>query len=384
MDIRTIKEQICDVCHKMWQLGWVAANDGNVSAKLEDGTFLATPTGMSKSFITPEKLIRIDARGNVLEAAEGLRPSSEIKMHLRCYEKRDDVWSVIHAHPPGATGFAVAHRSMDMYNMIEDVAAIGSVPLTPYGTPSTSEVPDAIEPYLEEHDVMLLENHGALAVGGDVVTAFYRMESLELWAKITINAVILGGSYDISRENIDKLIDLRGFYRVTGRHPGYKKYPRREKVRPRIPERGKSMLKNIPKIVSPQLLKVLCEMGHGDEIVLADGNFPAESMGKGAIVVRADGHGVAELLDAVLALVPLDQYAEQPAALMEAVPGDPCVPVIWDEYKALLDAHGEDSQRIQMLERFAFYERAKKAYAVVATGETAIYANILLKKGVVQ
>ena len=144
------------------------------------------------------------------------------------------------------------------------------------------------------------------------------------------------------------------------------------------------MLKNIPKIVSPQLLKVLCEMGHGDEIVLADGNFPAESMGKDAIVVRADGHGVAELLDAVLALVPLDQYAEQPAALMEVVPGDPCVPVIWDEYKALLDAHGEDSQRIQMLERFAFYERAKKAYAVVATGETAIYANILLKKGVVQ
>ena len=144
------------------------------------------------------------------------------------------------------------------------------------------------------------------------------------------------------------------------------------------------MLKNIPKLVSPQLLKVLCEMGHGDEIVLADGNFPAESMGKDAIVVRADGHGVAELLDAVLALVPLDQYAEQPAALMEVVPGDPCVPVIWDEYKALLDAHGEDSQRIQMLERFAFYERAKKAYSVVATGETARYANILLKKGVVQ
>lgn len=232
MDINLIKEQICDVCHKTWQLGWVAANDGNVSARLEDGTFLCTPTGMSKSFITPEKLLRINDKGEVLEGAEGLRPSSEIKMHLRCYEKRDDVWSVIHAHPPGATGFAVAHRSMDMYNMIEDVAAIGSVPLTPYGTPSTSEVPDAIEPYLEEHDVMLLENHGALAVGGDVVTAFYRMESLELWAKITINAVILGGSYDISRENIDKLIDLRGFYRVTGRHPGYKKYPRREKGAP--------------------------------------------------------------------------------------------------------------------------------------------------------
>lgn len=224
MDINLVKEQICDVCGKMWQLGWVAANDGNVSARLEDGTFLATPTGISKSFITPDKLLRINAKGEVLEGAPGFRPSSEVKMHLRCYEKRDDVWAVIHAHPPGATGFAVAHKAMDMYNMIEDVAVIGSVPLTPYGTPSTIEVPNSIEPYLEEHDVMLLENHGALAVGSDVVTAFYRMESLELWAKITINAVILGGSKDISRENIDKLINLRPFYGVTGRHPGYKKY----------------------------------------------------------------------------------------------------------------------------------------------------------------
>lgn len=223
-EIQEIKDQICDVCHKMWQLGWVAANDGNVSARLADGRIIATPTGISKSFITPEKLILLDAAGNVLEAAEGYRPSSEIKMHLRCYDKRDDVMSVIHAHPPGATGFAVAHKAMDMYNMIEDVTVIGSVPLTPYGTPSTAEVPDAIEPYLQEHDVMLLENHGALAVGSDVITAFYRMESLELWAKITINAVILGGSHDISRENIRKLIDLRGYYRVTGRHPGYQVY----------------------------------------------------------------------------------------------------------------------------------------------------------------
>ena len=117
MDIQIVKDQICDVCHKMWQLGWVAANDGNVSAKLDDGTILATPTGMSKSFITPEKLIRIDSKGNVLEAAEGLRPSSEIKMHLRCYDKREDVFSVIHAHPPGATGFAVAHKAMENRNM---------------------------------------------------------------------------------------------------------------------------------------------------------------------------------------------------------------------------------------------------------------------------
>lgn len=182
-NIELIKEQICDVCHKMWQLGWVAANDGNVSAKLDDGRIIATPTGISKSFITPDKLVLLNADGEILEANEGYRPSSEIKMHLKCYEKRDDVKSVIHAHPPGATGFAVAHKAMDMYNMIEDVAVIGSVPLTPYGTPSTQEVPDAIEPYLEEHDVMLLENHGALAVGSDIITAFYRMEALNFGLK---------------------------------------------------------------------------------------------------------------------------------------------------------------------------------------------------------
>ncbi len=143
------------------------------------------------------------------------------------------------------------------------------------------------------------------------------------------------------------------------------------------------MLKGIPPILSPELLKVLAEMGHGDEIVLADGNFPAESMGKNAVVIRADGHTVPEILDAVLTLLPLDKYVEQPTALMEVVPGDPVVPTIWEEYRTLLKKHGENPQAVEMMERFAFYERAKKAYAIVATGETAIYANILLKKGVV-
>ena len=144
------------------------------------------------------------------------------------------------------------------------------------------------------------------------------------------------------------------------------------------------MLKGVSAILSPQLLKVLCEMGHGDEIVIADGNFPAESMGKDAVVIRADGHGVPEILDAVLKMIPLDQYVERPAALMEVVPGDDCVPVIWEQYRALLEDNGEDPARIEMMERFAFYERAKKAYAIIATGESAIYANILLKKGVVK
>lgn len=144
------------------------------------------------------------------------------------------------------------------------------------------------------------------------------------------------------------------------------------------------MLNRVPKILSPQLLKVLCEMGHGDEIILADGNFPSESMGKDCVVIRADGHGVPQLLDAVLTLMPLDQYSEKPVALMQVVSGDPCVPTIWEEYKSILKKHEEDSEAIEMVERFEFYERAKKAYAIVATGEEAIYANVLLKKGVVK
>ncbi|MEG0824374.1 MAG: L-fucose mutarotase [Oscillospiraceae bacterium] len=144
------------------------------------------------------------------------------------------------------------------------------------------------------------------------------------------------------------------------------------------------MLKNIPSILSPELLKVLMEMGHGDELVIGDGNFPAESMGKDAIVIRADGHGVPELLDAILQLMPLDPYSEKPVGLMEVVPGDPVVPEIWDTYKKILKKHDPDHCAIEMIERFAFYERAKKVYAIVESGETAIYANILLKKGVVK
>ena len=195
-----------------------------MSAKLPDGTFLATPTGMSKSFIMPEKLVHIDQDGQILDASAGLKPSSEIKMHLRCYKEREDVGAVLHAHPPVATGYAVANKPLDEYSMIETVIALGSIPVTPYGTPSTYEVPDRIAPYLGEHDALLLQNHGALTVGADLITAYYRMETLELFAKISLNAHLLGGAKEISRENIDRLISMREGYQVTGRHPGYRKY----------------------------------------------------------------------------------------------------------------------------------------------------------------
>jgi L-fucose mutarotase len=140
------------------------------------------------------------------------------------------------------------------------------------------------------------------------------------------------------------------------------------------------MLKNIPPILSPELMKVLMEMGHGDEIVLADGNFPAASVAQR--LIRCDGHGVPELLEAVLRLLPLDRYVDRPVALMSVVPGDKTQPTIWEQYRAILQASGEPFSDFEFVERFAFYERAKRAYAVVATSEKALYANIILKKGV--
>ena len=141
------------------------------------------------------------------------------------------------------------------------------------------------------------------------------------------------------------------------------------------------MLKGIPSILSPELLKVLMEMGHGDELVLADGNFPAASVAQR--LVRSDGNGVPELLDAILRYFPLDPYVAQPAALMAVVPGDTYQPVIWDEYRRIVDRY-EPGAQIERVERFAFYERARQAYVVIATSETALYANLILKKGVVK
>lgn len=144
------------------------------------------------------------------------------------------------------------------------------------------------------------------------------------------------------------------------------------------------MLKGIPGILSPELLKVLCEMGHGDTIVISDGNFPAESVGKDAVVIRCDGHGVPELLDAILQLFPLDTYVENPVHLMQVVPGDHVQTPIWDTYRQIIQKYDPRGQNaVGQFERFAFYEEAKKAYAIIATGEKALYANIMLQKGVV-
>ena len=144
------------------------------------------------------------------------------------------------------------------------------------------------------------------------------------------------------------------------------------------------MLKGIPQIISPELLKVLCEMGHSDRIVIADGNFPAESMGKNSIVIRCDGHGVPEILDAILQLFPLDTYVEKPVSLMEVMKGDNAKTPIWDTYKEIISKYDQrGAESVGTIERFKFYDEAKTAYAIIATSEKAIYANVMLQKGVI-
>ena len=143
------------------------------------------------------------------------------------------------------------------------------------------------------------------------------------------------------------------------------------------------MLKGLPSILTPELLKVLMEMGHGDRIVIGDGNFPHASIAKDSILVRLDGHGAAEVLDAILALLPLDTYVDAPVSLMEVVPGDPVETPIWGEFEKIVEKH-QPGTKIGHIERFRFYEEARKCYAVISTGETALYANVILQKGVVK
>ncbi|SHJ42144.1 RbsD/FucU family protein [Hespellia stercorisuis] len=144
------------------------------------------------------------------------------------------------------------------------------------------------------------------------------------------------------------------------------------------------MLKGIPKILSPQLLKVLCEMGHGDHIVIADGNFPVESMGKNAIVVRCDGHGVPELLDAILEVFPLDSFVEKSVNLMKVPEGETVETPIWDVYKEIVARHDDrGSGTVQNIEKPEFMKETKEAYAIVSTSESALYANVMLRKGCV-
>ncbi len=214
-----IKKQICDIGKRIYDRGMVAANDGNISVKLNDNEFLCTPTGVSKGFMTPEYICKIDASGNVIQAYEGFKPSSEIKMHLRVYKERPDVKSVVHAHPVYATSFAIAGIPLTEPIMPEAVITLGCVPIAEYGTPSTEEIPDAVSKYLPYYDAVLLENHGALAYSDSLLAAYHKMESLEFYAQLLYQSKMLGGPKHLSEEQVQGLYEIRRKFGMTGKHP---------------------------------------------------------------------------------------------------------------------------------------------------------------------
>jgi L-fuculose-phosphate aldolase len=214
---RRAGREIIEVGRRMWTRGWVASNDGNLSVRLDVRGFLVTPTGVSKGFLTRRMLVRLDETGSARPCRGGFRPSSEIRMHLEVYRRRPDVGAVVHAHPPFATAFAVAGIPMDRNVLPEAVLTLGAVPLAPYGTPSTDEIPESIAPFVEGSDVILLSNHGALAFGSDLLTAYHRMETLEHTAAITWYAMGLGRVRAIPKAQVKKLMELRERMGIPGR-----------------------------------------------------------------------------------------------------------------------------------------------------------------------
>lgn len=217
-----IKEEMCEIGRRVYNRGMVAANDGNFSVKLNDDEYLCTPTGVSKGFMTPEYICKVNAKGEVLEANEGFRPSSEVKMHMRVYQERPDVGAVVHAHPMYATTFAIAGIPLMEPIMPEAVIFLGGVPLAKYGTPSTVEVPDSVAEFLQDYDAVLLENHGALTYSDTLLNAYHRMESVEFYARLMYQAKMLGGPQILSPDRVEELYEIRRNMGLPGRHPAVK------------------------------------------------------------------------------------------------------------------------------------------------------------------
>jgi L-fuculose-phosphate aldolase len=197
----------------------VASNDGNISVRLGADRLLMTPANVSKGFMTPDMMVVTDLEGTLISGAPGRKPSSEILMHLVAYRERPDVNAVVHAHPPLSTGFAVAGIPLDRAVLAEVVTTLGAIPIAAYGTPSTSELASTVAPYVRAHDGLLLANHGALALGADLFAAYYKMETIEHFARISLVARMLGREHLLSREEVDRLQALRGRYGIAAPAP---------------------------------------------------------------------------------------------------------------------------------------------------------------------
>lgn len=202
------KNLICEIGRRIYNKNFVAANDGNISVKVGPNTIWATPTGVSKGFMTPDMMVKMDIEGNIISGE--MKPSSEVKMHLRVYKENPEVNAVVHAHPPVATSFAIAGMSLDKPISPEAVVLLGTVPVAPYATPGTQEVPDSIAPYCKDYNAVLLANHGALTWGADIIQAYFRMESLEHYALMLMYSNnIINKANELSSSQISDLINIR-------------------------------------------------------------------------------------------------------------------------------------------------------------------------------
>lgn len=210
------KQDIIEVGRRIWIRGFVAANDGNISARVADDEILCTPTGVSKGFMEPAMIATVDAGGQ--QRRGEWKVSSEVLVHLMAYRKRPDVYAVVHAHPPTATGFAVAGISLDQCVLPEVLITLDGVPLAPYGLPSSPELASAMEPYIEKANVVLMANHGVIAMGRNVMEAYYRMETVEHFAKVLLTAIQLGHVNLLGQERVDELAKLREQFNISGVH----------------------------------------------------------------------------------------------------------------------------------------------------------------------
>jgi len=212
-----IKKLFVDIGRRIWERNYVAANDGNITVRLNENEILTTPTGVSKGFMTTDMIIKVDLTGKVITGNPNFRPSSEVKMHLDVYNERPDIKSVVHAHPPYATSFAVAGIPLDKCVLPEAIIVIGAVPIAKYGLPSTDELPDMIRPHIKTSDAILLENHGALTLGTDLLNAYHKMETLEHTANIVWKAIQLGQLNVMNEGERDRLMTLRDKFNLSGR-----------------------------------------------------------------------------------------------------------------------------------------------------------------------
>jgi len=211
----SIKKEICEVGKRIYNRGYVAANDGNISVRLDSDRILCTPTGVSKGYLTEGMLAVCDLEGKQISGSVSI--SSEIRMHLEIYKLRDDIFSVVHAHPPTATGFAVAGIELTKCVLPEVIVSLGGVPLAEYGTPGGVDIVEPMKPLLKNYDAILMANHGVVTLGSHVMDAHFKMETVEHFAKIALVATQLGSVNTLSNKDVDELIQLRNRFGIVGR-----------------------------------------------------------------------------------------------------------------------------------------------------------------------